>query len=43
MPHFHKSKDPDPLPTAKSIRRGDWTGKMSDRTEIGTVLTVKTY
>lgn len=43
MSHIHISKDPDPLPVAKSIWCKDWAGTQSERTEIGTVLIVITY
>lgn len=43
MSQFQTSKDPDPLPTAKSILCRDLTGILSERTETGTVAAVITY
>lgn len=43
MSQFQTSKDPDPLPTAKSILCRDLAGILSERTETGTVAAVITY
>lgn len=40
---IHTSKDPEPLPTAKSNWPGDCAGTMSESTEIGTEPTLITY
>ena len=43
MSQFQSSKDPDPLPTAKSILCRDLAGILSERTETGILSAVITY
>lgn len=43
MSQFQTSKDPDPLPTAKSILCRDFAGIQSESTEMGTLSAIITY